>query len=154
VAGANKLQTQIDFNQSAGGNLVSIAETDGLQVVYTCPSGQTCQPFATTVSVQDGLSGNPAQFGSPFLQVTLTALVPKTYTLSKAFVAHYGADNTTPDWIIFWNTKSTKCGSDPAATLATMPACFQNATLSKPDANGNETLVLVVLMKHNGGLRM
>lgn len=155
VAGTNKLQTKVDFDQSAGGNLVSIAETDNgsTNFLYTCPDGQSCQPVETTISITNDLSGSATEFGSPFLQVTLTALVPKTYTLSKAFVAHYGPSVTTPDWILFWNTKATKCGTDPATILATMPSCFQSATLTKPNSDGLETVTLTVLMKHNGGAR-
>jgi hypothetical protein len=157
VAGSNKLQTKLNFNQSAGGNLVSIAETDGgsTAFLYTCPTGLTCQPFEATISVQDGLSGAATDFGqSPFLVVTLTALVPKTYTLSKAFVAHYGASVTVPDWTLFWNDKLTRCGTDVAATLATLDQCFNSATLSKPNADGFQTVVLTVTMEHNGGTRM
>ena len=156
AAGANKLQTKVEFDQSVGGNLVSIAETDsgpGAHFLYTCPAGQSCQPVETTISITNDLSGAATEFGSPFLRVTLTALVPKTYTLSKAFVAHYGASAATPDWILFWNTKATKCGTNPATILSTNPACFQDATLSKPNADGFETVTLTVLMKHNGGAR-
>jgi hypothetical protein len=155
-AGNNKLQTRVDFSQTAGGNLVTIAETDngGTQFKYICPAGLSCQPFEATITVQDGLTGNAALFGaSPFLQVTLTALVPKTYNLNKAFVAHYDA-NSVNDWTLFWATKTTKCGLDVAATLTTMDQCFLSATLSKPNADGFETVVLTVIMKHNGGTRM
>ena len=156
VGGSNKLQTSLDFAESAGGNLVAIAETDGgsTSFLYTCPSGLSCQPIETTVSVQDGLTGSATQFTGPYLTITLTALVPKTYSLSKAFVAHYGASTTTPDWILYWGTKSTRCGTNVAATLANLDQCFNNATLSKPNADGFETLVLQVTTKHNGGLRM
>ena len=156
VGGSNKLQTSLDFTESAGGNLVSIAETDGgsTSFLYTCPSGLSCQPIETTVSVQDGLTGSATQFTGPYLTITLTALVPKTYTLSKAFVAHYGASTSTPDWILYWGTRSTRCGTNVAATLATLDQCFNSATLSKPNADGFETLVLQVTTKHNGGLRM
>ncbi len=156
VVGSNKLQTKLDFTQSAGGNLVAIAEDNTTETtyLYKCPSGLTCQPVETTITIQDGLSGTSAGFSSsPFLTVTLTALVPKTYTLSKAFVAHYGTDATVPDWILYWGTKSTRCGADIAAKLATIDQCFNSATLSKPDATGNQTLVLQFVAKGNGGNR-
>jgi hypothetical protein len=155
VGGSNKLQTKLNFNQSTGGNLVSIAETDAgaTTFLYTCPEGLTCQPLETTITIEDGLSGSPTEFTSPFLAVTLTALVPKTYTLSKAFVAHYGADPLTPDWILYWGNKSTRCGTNVAATLATMDQCFKSATLSKANSDGFQTLVLQVLTKHNGGYK-
>jgi hypothetical protein len=155
-SGSNKLQTRVDFAQTANGNLVTIAETDSgsTSFKYICPAGLECQPFETTISVQDGLTGNAATFGNPFLKVTLTALVPKTFNLNKAFVAHYDtANNNVNDWTLFWATKSTKCGSDPVKTMQNLDQCFLNATLSKPDADGFETLVLTVLMKHNGGMR-
>jgi hypothetical protein len=155
-AGNNKLQTRVDFSQTSGGNLVTIAETDngGTQFKYVCPVGLSCQPFDATINVQDGLTGTGALFNtSPFLQVTLTALVPKTYNLSKAFVAHYDATSVN-DWTLFWATKSTKCGTDVAAAMTKMDQCFLSATLSKPNANGFETVVLTVVMKHNGGTRM
>jgi hypothetical protein len=37
--------------------------------------------------------------------------------------------------------------------MQNLDQCFLNATLSKPDADGFEILVLTVLMKHNGGMR-
>ena len=157
AGGNNKLQTKLDFTETSGGNLVSIAETEGgTTFLYRCPTelGLVCQPAETSISVQDGLTGSSATFGSaPFLSVTLTALVPKTFNLNKAFVAHYGASNTTPDWILYWATKTDRCGTDIAAKLATVDQCFNTATLSKPDANGLETLVLQVITKHNGGMR-
>jgi hypothetical protein len=155
-SGNNKLQTRLDFTQTANGDLVTIDETDSGNTTfkYICPAGLDCQPFEATISVTDGLTGNPAIFGSdPFLKVTLTALVPKTYNLNKAFVAHYD-ENSANDWTLFWATKATKCGSDPVAFMQTASQCFLSATLSKPDANGVETVVLTVLMKHNGGTRM
>lgn len=155
VGSGNKLQTKLGFTQSPGGNLVSIGEdtTTSTSFLYKCPDGLACQAPETTISVQDGLSGSSTQFTSPFLTVTLTALVPKTYSLSKAFVAHYGASVTIPDWTLFWSTKSTRCGTNVAATLATLNQCFNSATLSKPNPDGTQTLVLQVTVKHNGGMR-
>jgi hypothetical protein len=157
IGGTNKLQTKLDFTQSSGGNLVSIAETEGgTTFQYRCPVelGLVCQPAETSISVQNGLTGTSATFGSaPYLSVTLTALVPKTFNLNKAFVAHYGASTTTPDWILSWATKTDRCGTNITAKLATVDQCFNTATLSKPNADGLETLVLQVITKHNGGMR-
>lgn len=154
AGGSNKLQTKLDFNQATGGNLVQIAENEGTVFQYACPSGLTCQPFETTVTVQDGLTGSSATFGSPFLTVTLSALVPKTYSLNKAFVAHYGASTTSPDWVLSWSDKATRCGNNPAAKLATIDQCFNSATLGRANADGLQPLVLQVILKHNGGIRM
>ncbi len=88
-----------------------IAEESGTEVDYVCPDGLTCQPDATTVDIDDG---NGDYSASPYLTWTLTALVPKTFTLSKAFVAHYPTGATASDWQLFWSSRSDKCsGATP-----------------------------------------
>jgi hypothetical protein len=148
---ANKLSTAVTFKPAANGNLVQIAEESGIAVEYQCPAGLVCQPDATTVDIDDGTG----DFGtSPYLTWQLTAQVPKTFSLSKAFVAHYPTGSTTSDWQLFWSSKTDKCGSNPGATVAAKGQCLVSATLSKPDkTTGLATLVIVVLTDHNGGMR-
>jgi hypothetical protein len=149
---ANKLTTAVTFKtNTASGNLVQIAEASGTFFGYVCPSGLTCQPDATTVDIDDG---NGDFSASPYLTWTLTAQVPKTFTLSKAFVAHYPTGSTTSDWQLFWSSKSDKCGANPGATVASKGQCLLSATLGKPDrVTGLATLVITVLTDHNGGMR-
>ena len=149
---ANKLTTSVTFKtNAANGNLVQIAEESGIAVDYLCPSGLTCQPDATTVDIDDG-NGNYST--SPYLSWTLTALVPKTFSLSKAFVAHYPTGATASDWQLFWSAKADKCGANPGATVAAKGHCIVSATLGKADrVTGLATLVITVLSDHNGGMR-
>jgi hypothetical protein len=149
---ANKLTTAVTFQtNTASGNLVQIAEALGTTFGYVCPAGLTCQPDATTVDIDDG---NGDFSASPYLTWTLTAQVPKTFTLSKAFVAHYPTGSTTSDWQLFWSSKSDKCGANPGATVAANGQCLLSATLSKADrVTGLATLVITVLTDHNGGMR-
>jgi hypothetical protein len=154
VAPGNALQTKIEFKQSAGGNFVAIAENDasGTTFAYTCPAGLECQAAETTISVQEGFTGVHTIFGaSPYLKVTLTALVPKSFNVNKAFVAHYGASPTTPDWLMVWSDKSTRCGNNIAAAIAANGRCFLDASTSK--TGGAQTLVLQVVLTTNGGMR-
>jgi hypothetical protein len=149
---ANTLTTAVTFQPSqANGNLVQIAEESGTEVNYLCPIGLDCQPDATTVDI-DG--GNAAFGNSPYLTWKLTAQVPKTFVLNKAFVAHYPTGSTVSDWQLFWSDKSGRCGSNPGATVAANGQCLLTATLSKADkATGLATLVIEVLTDHNGGMR-
>ena len=149
---ANKLTTAVTFKtNNATGNLVQIAEASGVAVEYVCPSGLVCQPDATTVDIDDGTGDFST---SPYLTWKLTAQVPKTFTLSKVFVAHYPTGSTTSDWQLFWSTKSDKCGANPGATVAANGQCILSATLSKPDkVTGLATLVISFLSDHNGGAR-
>ena len=149
---ANKLTTAVTFLPSqANGNLVQIAEESGTEVNYLCPIGLDCQPDATTVDID----GGNAEFGtSPYLTWKLTAQVPKTFNLNKAFVAHYPTGSTASDWQLFWSDKSDRCGSNPGATVAANGQCLLTATLSKADkATDLATLVIEVLTDHNGGMR-
>ncbi|MEX1158580.1 MAG: hypothetical protein WEC79_06605 [Thermomicrobiales bacterium] len=148
----NKLTTAVTFQPSqANGNLVSIAEALGTTFGFDCPSGLNCQPDATTVDIDGGTGSFDT---SPYLTWRLTAQVPKTFTLSKAFVAHYPTGSTTSDWQLFWKDKSGRCGTDPGATVEANGQCLLSATLSKPDkATGLATLVIEVLTDHNGGMR-
>ncbi len=152
LGSANKLTTAVSFKPSqANGNLVQIVEESGVAVEYVCPAGLVCQSEATTVDIDDGSGDFSA---SPYLTWQLTAQVPKTFTLSKAFVAHYPTGATASDWQLFWNTKTDKCGSNPGATLAASGQCIMSATLSRPDrTTGLATLTIVVLTDHNGGMR-
>ncbi len=152
TAAGDSLTTAVTFKPSqANGNLVSIAEESGIEVDYQCPLGLTCQPDATTVDIDNGTGDFST---SPYLTWRLTAQVPKTFTLSKAFVAHYPTGSNVSDWQLFWSDKSDRCGTNPGATVAANGQCILSATLSKPDkATGLSTFVIEVLTDHNGGMR-
>jgi hypothetical protein len=147
TAGAGKLSTAIKFAASAQGDAVAINEGTDPVGKYACPSGLTCQPDYSEVAFTH--SG----FGAPYLTWTLTALVPSTYTLSKAFIVHY-TSATASDPVMFVKDKTAWCGSDLDATMAAKHQCINVATLSKPDkATGLSTLVLQAIFDHNGGAR-
>lgn len=150
----NKLTTAVTFQpDQADGNLVAITEISDAtktELKYNCPF-PTCQPDSTTVEIDHG-TGSYSQ--PPYLDWKLTALVPKTFTLSKAFVAHYLTGSTTSDWQLFVGKKGDACGTSPATTIAAKGHCIVAATLSKPDrTTGLSTFVVELLSDHNGGMR-
>jgi hypothetical protein len=149
---AGNLSTSILFRATDTGNVLNITEAgDGsdLALAYPCPEGLICQPDLVQVTIDSG----DLTFGAPYVEWTLTALVPKTYTLSKAFVAHYKTGETIPDWILY-NTKPYSCGSNPAATVASKGHCAISFTLGKPDkVTGLSRLEIKFLSDGNGPAR-
>jgi len=160
VTSTNVLNTAIKFN-SSNKELVQINEAtsgDGTIGFYKCPAGLSCQ---TDYSEATTTSGSFAS--APFFSWTLTAIVPKTYSLSQGFVAHYptGAktfdftDTTNAYWILYFKNKSSVCPSTDAALatkIASAHQCFFTPTLTKVDKTTNK-LVVTVVMDHQGGLK-
>ena len=155
VGGTNKLNTNVTFNTS-NKELVQInegvASTAGL---YACPAGLSCQPDYSEVTTTSGIFAT-----SPFFTWRLTAIVPKTYSLSQGFVAHYPAGATTYDssdttgayWTLLFKNKSALCGSNVAAKIATAHQCITTLSLTKFDKTFN-LLVVEVIMDAQGGAR-
>lgn len=144
AGGSNKLQTTVNFT-STGGDVVAINEGDSTASLYRCPTGLTCT--ATTYS--EVITSSGAFTSSPYFTWKLTALVPKNYTLSQGFVAHYLDGARDPDWILLFKNKSSFCGT---AEITANGHCIKTLTLSKP-VNGVSTLTVEVVMDHQGGLK-
>jgi hypothetical protein len=149
VSGDNKLQTTVNFVPT-GGKLVAITEgTTQDTGPYQCPTslGLACQPFFSEVTAGDGAFGD-----TPFFTWTLTALVPKTYSLSQGFIAHYATGATDPNWTLLFKNKSAFCGLDIAGKIASSHQCIVSATLTKVDKTSN-LLVIEAVMDHQGGAK-
>ena len=154
------LSTDIKFN-AANKELVSINEDssgDGTTGFYKCPNGLSCQSLYSEVTTTSGSFSS-----APFFTWTLTAVVPKTYSLAQGFVAHYptGArtfdfsDTTNAYWILYFKDKSALCPLTDAALaskIASVHQCLYTPTLVKIDKNTN-LLTVKVVMDHQGGLK-
>ena len=148
VGGNNKLQSTVNFTAD-GGKLVSMTEGTSAptDTFYRCPTGLNCQPFWSQVT-----AGNGTFDSAPYFTWTLTALVPKSYTLSQGFVAHYQTGAADPDWTLLFKDKSSLCGADITAKIEAQGHCISALSLSKP-VNNVSTLVVTVVMDHQGGLK-
>ena len=146
VGGSNRLNTSITFNTS-NKELVQINEGTGTSLIYPCPSGLTCQPDFSEVTTTSGSFAS-----APFFTWRLTALVPKTYSLAQGFLAHYVTGATTPDWTLFFKSKSAFCGTDIAAKIEADGQCIKTLSLTKFDKTSN-LLVIEAVMDHQGGTR-
>ena len=153
---AGNLNTKVSFN-SANKELVRINEgsttTSGF---YLCPSGLSCQDDYSEATTTSGFFST-----SPFFTWKLTAIVPKTYSLSQGFVAHYPAgattyvfnDPTNAYWTLLFKNKSALCGTDVAAKILSAHQCILGTpTLTKYDKTSN-LLVVTVVMDHQGGMK-
>lgn len=108
--GAGNLQTLLNVsgNNGGSGNAIVIAEgTDATQPSYCLTLKLTCQPDFTDVTVNDGA---PV---SPYLETILTANVPKSYNIKKAFVIHVDDDGNLQPGFPLFNTSETSCASHP-----------------------------------------
>jgi hypothetical protein len=143
TAGAGNLSTTVSFT-STGGEVVAINEGTSTQALYRCPTGLSCQPDFSEVVTTSGSFDT-----SPYFLWRLTALVPKAYTLSQGFVAHYPTGAQNPDWTLLFKSKSSFCGS---LEITSNGHCIRTLTLSKPVGNFS-TLVVEVVMDHQGGLK-
>ena len=146
TTGAGNLSSTVGFKVT-GAEIVAVTDGTNLTLAYQCPPGLTCQPDISQV-----ITSSPSFSTSPYFTWTLTALVPKTYTLSKGFVAHYLDGTTTYDWILYFKDKSALCGSNIGATITAQGHCISYLNLSKPVGNF-ETLTVTVVMDHQGGMR-
>lgn len=145
--GAGNLSSAVAFE--AGAN-ETFSLTDGTTVVggkYQCPtvpSGLTCQ-----ADYSEAVTTTGSFTDSPYFTWTLTAIVPKTYSLAQGFVAHYPTDSATPNWVLLFKSKSSFCGS---LEITANGHCIKTATLTKYDKTSNK-LTVVVVMDAQGGLK-
>lgn len=142
--GAGNLSTTINFT-TTGAELLAINE--GTTVPggpYQCPTGLTCQSDYSEVITTSG-----SFEASPYFVWKLTALVPKTYSLAKGFVAHYEDGATSPDWTLLFKSKSSFCGD---LEITENGHCIRTLTLSRSVA-GFSTLVVEVVMDEQGGMK-
>lgn len=110
TGGGGNLQTTVNLLQNNGGNgnVVQINEgTSGVQPAYCVANQLTCQPDFTVVSVNGGSTV------SPYLETVLTAKVPKTYNVKKAFVIHVLDTGLVAPGFPLFNDKSTSCAEHP-----------------------------------------
>jgi hypothetical protein len=107
--GAGNLQTSLNLLQNNGGkgNVIAIVEgTSSTQPSYCVTLKLTCQPDFTDVTVNAGAAV------SPYLETILTAQVPKTYNVKKAFVIHVDGSTVKPGFPLY-NSPDTSCVENP-----------------------------------------
>ncbi len=113
LATGNNLKTTLRLLQDndGNGNVVVIKEGNNgkIQPTYCVTLKLTCQPDFTDLTVN---AGNAV---TPYLETILTAKVPSSYSLKKAFVIHILADGITvePGFPLF-NNPATSCAAHPA----------------------------------------
>ena len=139
------LSTNVSFKSA--GEIVSIIEDNSSASTYPCPAGLTCQPQYSEVTTTSGSFSS-----TPFFTWTITAIVPKTYSLSQGFVAHYATGALTPNWTLLFKDRSATCGTDIAAKIASAHQCISSLNLTKLDKTSN-LLEVTVVMDHQGGLK-
>ena len=133
---AGNLKTTLNLIQDNGGNgnAVVIAEdTNSVQPAYCVALKLTCQPDFVNLTV----NANAAV--SPYLETILSANVPKTYNIRKAFVIHLKTDGTIDTGFPLFNVPATSCSADP------MPLPCATFSLSKTNV-----LTIVVHTTGNG----
>jgi hypothetical protein len=141
------LGTTVDFTGHSAGDEVAIKDGASDPATYPCPAKLTCISEYSEVSIGDGSFS-----ATSYLTWTLVALVPKSYTLSQGFVAHFNT-LTNNDWTLFFKNASSYCGTGFPATIAPAQQCIvSKPTLSKP-VNGFSTLTVIVAMNHQGGMK-
>jgi hypothetical protein len=107
VTGAGNLQTTLNLLQDNGGkgNLVAITEgVNGTQPAYCVTLKLTCQPEFTDVTVNTG------GIVTPYLETILTAKVPKTYNIKKAFLIHVLTNGQVEAGFPLFNGTAPSCG--------------------------------------------
>ena len=108
---AGNLQTTLNLLQDNGGNGNSINIIEGTSSTQpaVCVSLKlTCQLDFTVVTVNGGSTVNP------YLETTLTANVPKTYSVKKAFVIHLKTDGSLDAGFPLYNVETTSCVAHPS----------------------------------------
>lgn len=111
TSGAGNLQTALSLLQDNGGNGNVIVITEGTSTTQpqVCVSLKlTCQPDFADVTVNAGAPINP------YLETVITANVPKTYNIKKAFVIHLETNGTLTPGFPLYNVSSTSCVAHPA----------------------------------------
>jgi hypothetical protein len=148
-SGDNKLSTTIDFTAHGTGDTVAITEGTSTDTTYKCPTFLSCETTYSEVIT------STETFGTPYFKWTLTALVPKNYTLSQGFVVHYpkGAQTYNPVndqyWILYFKDKTSFCG---ALEITSNGHCISSLNLTKP-VNGFSTLTITFVTNHQGGAK-
>jgi hypothetical protein len=145
--GAGKLSSTVSFTTSAN---ETISLTDGTTVPngkYQCPTVPVV--LSCQADFSEAVTATGSFTSSPYFTWTVTALVPKTYSLSQGFVAHYLTGTTDPDWILMFKAKSSFCG---ALDITSNGRCIRTLTLDKYDRTNNK-LTLVLVVDHQGGLK-
>lgn len=142
------LGTTIDFTAHSAGDDVAITEGSSSPSTYPCPANLTCISEYSEVSIGAGSFSSTS-----YLTWTLVALVPKNYSLSQGFVAHFDS-LTHNDWTLFFKNSTAYCGTDVAAKIASARHCLVGTpTLTKP-VNGFSTLTVIIAMDHQGGMKI
>lgn len=108
--GAGNLQTRLNLvgNNGGNGNAILIVEgTNATQPTYCVTLKLTCQPDFADVTVN---AGAPV---SPYLETTLTAIVPNKFNIKKAFVIHVLANGAVESGFPLYNVSATACAGHP-----------------------------------------
>lgn len=135
---AGNLKTTLNLIQDNGGNgnAVVIAEsTNTTQPAYCVTLKLTCQPDFVDLTV------NANADVSPYLETILTAKVPKTYNIRKAFVLHFKTNGTLDTGFPLYNVSATSCIANP-----TLVPCA--------DFSLSKTNVLTITVHTTGNGRM
>ena len=147
AAGGGKLSTSVNFVAN-GLETVAISEGTSVLGLYACPAGLSCLATFSEVKVGDGAFAD-----TPYFTWTLTAVVPKTYSVSQGFVAHFSSP-TVNDWTLFFKNKSAYCGDDIPGKIDAQGHCINGAvSLTKFDKTQN-LLVVQVIMDEQGGMKL
>jgi hypothetical protein len=126
---AGSLSTAITVPANQSGT-VHLKDLNTSTDPFVCPAGYVCQSDYSIAAIPS--------FSGPYLEWTLTAIVPSTYRLQQAFVAHYFDDGSLD--VLLLNKQKDAC-----KTANTVPC----ATFSQ---TGN-VVTIYVRTKSNGGMR-
>jgi hypothetical protein len=110
TTGAGNLSTTLNLigNNGGKGNVVVIQEgTETTQPAVCVSLKLTCQPDFVSLTVNDGA---PV---SPYLETVLTAKVPSSYNIKKAFVIHVLANGQVDSGFPLFNSTTTSCIAHP-----------------------------------------
>jgi hypothetical protein len=137
---AGNLSTTLNLigDNTGKGNVVVIQEGSSTTQPAVCVSLKlTCQPDFVDLTVNSG------SVVTPYLETVLTAKVPSSYNIKKAFVIHVLADGTTLDQgFPLYNTPTTSCSANPA------PLPCADFSITK-----DGILTIKVHTKSNGGMK-
>lgn len=110
TSGAGNLQTALNLLQDNGGNgnVIAIVEgTSSTQPSVCVTLKLVCQPDFAELTVNAGAAI------SPYLETVITANVPKTYNIKKAFVIHVLTSGSVAAGFPLYNASSTSCVAHP-----------------------------------------
>jgi hypothetical protein len=108
---AGNLQTRLNLLQDNGGkgNVIVIQEsTSAVQPTVCITLKLTCQPDSVDLTVN---GGNPVL---PYLETVLTAKVPSSYNIKKAFVIHVLTNGQIDGGVALFNSATTSCIAHPS----------------------------------------